>query len=165
MSSDEEFGLLEPSMKKQKVSKPYEPKRVQFHTFKTVYNLRYTALPGSKPWRLVPIRQRADEDGILYPTYWDKLRHHKQVRARCLRRYVAQGCTCEKDNEGKDTVCLYCCHVQPRLLLKNHQRDEDDIGMKVDITLCSALCRALDLRGVPPAPPLQARPGFQLFFS
>ena len=164
-SSDEELGLLEPAMKKQKVTKPYEPKRVQFHTFKTVYTLTYTALPGSKPWRLVPIRQRADEDGIFYPSYWAKLRHHKKIKARCLRRYVEQGCTCKKDNKGKDTVCLYCCHVHSRVMLKNHQRDEDDIGMKVDITLCSALCRALDLRGMPPAAPLHARKGFQRFFS
>ena len=89
-----------------------------------------------------------------------KARHHKKIKARCLRRYVEQGCTCKKDNKGKDTVCLYCCHVHTRVMLKNHQRDEDDLGMKVDITLCSALCRALDLRGVPPAAPVRARKGF-----
>ena len=160
-SSDEELDdLLEPARKKHKAAKPdipQLPKRVQFHPFKTVFNLMSTEVPGSKQWKPVPIRQRADEDGILYPKYWAKLAHHKSIHKRCLRSYVEQGCRCKKDNEEKDSVCFYCSRVHSRVMLKNHQRDEDDLGMKLDITSCSALCGALDLRGLPPASPRCSR--------
>ena len=164
-SSDEELDLLEPALKKHKAAKPDVPKRVQFHPFKTVFNLMYTEVPGSKQWRPVPIRQRADEDGILYPRYWATLAHHKRMHKRAMRSYVETGCKCKKDNEEKDSVCFYCSRVHSRVMLKNHQRDEDDLGMKLDITSCSALCGALDLRGLPPAPPMHARKGFSRFFS
>ena len=63
-----------------------------------------------------------------------------------------------------NSVCSMSWAVHSRVMLKNHQRDEDDIGMKLDITLCSALCSALDLRGMPPAAPMHARKGFKRFF-
>ena len=164
-SSDEELDLLEPALKKHKAAKPDVPKRVQFHPFKTVLNLMYTEVPGSKRWRPVPIRQRADEDGILYPRYWAKLAHNRLMHKLSLRSYVEKGCTCKKDNEEKDCVCSYCSRVHFSVMLKNHQRDEDDLGMKLDITSCSALCGALDLRGMPPAAPMHARKGLERFFS
>ena len=156
-SSDEELDLLEPALKKHKAAKPDVPKRVQFHPFKTVFNLMYTEVPVSTQWRPVPIRQGADEDGILYPRYWAKLAHHKRIHKRAMRSYVEEGCICKEDNEGKDSVCFYCSRVHSRIMLKNHQRDEDDLGMKLDITSCSASCVALDLRGLPPASPMHAR--------
>eukprot|EP00959_Pyramimonas_sp_CCMP1952_P467786 9492177-Pyramimonas_sp.AAC.1 len=164
-SSDEELDLLEPALKKHKAGKPNVPKRAQLHTFKTVFNLMYTEWPGSKPWRLVPIRQRADEDGILCPSYWARLAHHKKMKTRSIRRRVEQGCNCQKDNEGKGAVCFYRSRVHSHVMLKNHQRDEDDIGMMLDITLCSALRSALDLRGMPPAAPMHGRNVFKRFFS
>ena len=164
-SSDEELDLLEPALKKHKAVKPNVPKRVQFHPFKRTFYLTYTAMPGSKPWRLLPIRQRADEDGILYPSYWARLAHRKQMKFRSFRLYVEQGCKCKKDNQGKDSVCFYCSRVHSHVMLKNHQRDEDDIGMKLDITSLSALCSALDLRGMPLPAQMQARKGFETFFS
>ena len=78
---------------------------------------------------------------------------------------MEKGCNCKKDNEEKDSVCSYCSRVHSRVMLKNHQRDEDDLGMKLDITSCSALCGALDLRGMPPAAPMHARKGLERFFS
>ena len=71
----------------------------------------------------------------------------------------------EKDDEEKDCVCFYCSRVHTRVMMKNHQRDEADLGMKLDITSCSALCCALDLRGMPPASPMHGRKGFERFFS
>ena len=162
-SSDEELDLLEPALKKHKATKPDVPKRVQFRPFKTVFNLMYTEVPVSTQWRPVPIRQRADEDGILYPWYWAKLAHNKRMRKRAMRSYVEEGCNCKKDNEEKDSVCFYCSRVHSRVMLKNHQRDEDDLGMKPDVTSCSALCGALDLRGLPPAAPSQTCEDFTRF--
>ena len=46
---------------------PYVPERVQFHICIKDFNLVYTAVPGSRPFRLLPIKPGADEDGILYP--------------------------------------------------------------------------------------------------
>ena len=153
-ASGEELDLLEPAMKKHKAAKPDVPKRVQFHPFKLVLMVIQTEVPESKQWRKVPIRsQRADEDGVLYPRYWAKLAHHKNEHKKAMRSYVEQGCRCKKDNGGKDSVCHYCSRVHSRVMLKNHERDEDDLGMKLGITSCSALCAALDLRGLPPASP------------
>ena len=78
---------------------------------------------------------------------------------------MEEGCNCKKDNEEKDSVCCYCSRVHSRVMLKNHERAEDDLGMKLDITSCSASCGALDLRGFPPASPMHARKGFSRFFS
>eukprot|EP00959_Pyramimonas_sp_CCMP1952_P447730 9375240-Pyramimonas_sp.AAC.1 len=64
-----------------------------------------------------------------------------------------------------DPVCFYCSRVHSHVMLKNHRRDEDDAGMKLDITLCSALRSALDLRGMPPAAPMHARTVFKRLFS
>ena len=156
-SSDEELEIVEPTPKKHKAFKSYVPKRVQFNPFKKVLILTYTELPGSKPWKLLPIKQRADEDGILYPHYWAKLKHHKKMVRDAKRGYVKQGCNCKKDNEGKDSVCYYCSRLHSRIMLKTHERDEDDLGMKLDINSCSALCKALDLHGMPPAAPTRER--------
>lgn len=158
-SSDEELDdLLEPARKKHKAAKPDVAKCVQFQPFVTVVTLKYTEVPGSKEWRRVPIRQRADEDGILYPRYWAKLAHHKRHHKLCLRSYVEQGCNCKMDS-----VCYYCSRVHFGVMLKNHQRDEDDLGMK--LTTISALCDALDLRGLPPAAPKHVRKRGPGFFS
>ena len=163
-SSDEELDdLLEPARKKHKAAKPDVPKCVQFHPCVTVVRLMYAEVPGSKPWKLVPIRQRADEDGILYPKYWAKLAHHKTTHKLCLRSFVEQGCNCRKDKEGKDSVCFYCARVHSAVMVKNHLRDEDDLGMK--LTTVSPLCDALDLRGLPPAAPKHARKRGPGFFS
>ena len=164
-SSDEELDPPEPELKKHKAAKLDVPKRVQFHPFMTVMHLVYTEVPGSKGWKRVPIRQRADEDGILYPRHWAKVKFIKMIRKRSMRSYVEQGCKCKKDDEEKDCVCFYCSRVHTRVMMKNHQRDEDDLGMKLDITSCSALCCALDLRGMPPASPMHGRKGFERFFS
>ena len=155
--SDEELDSPEPELKKHKAAKLDVPKRVQFHPFMTVKLLPYTEVPGSKGWKRVPIRQRADEDGILYARHWGRVKHNKMLHKREMMRYVEQGCKCKKDDEEKDCVCMYCSRVHTRVMLKNHQRDEDDLGMKLDITSCSTLCGALDLRGMPPASPMHGR--------
>ena len=113
----------------------------------------------------MPIRQRADEDCILYRRHWAKVKFNKMIHKRQMRSYVEQGCKCKKDDEEKDCVCFYCSRVHTRVMMKNHQRDEDDLGLKLDISSCSALCCALDLRGMPPASPMHGRKGFERFFS
>ena len=118
-SSDEELDLLEPALKKHEAAKPDVPKSVQFHPFKTVFNLMYTEVPGSKQWRPVPIRQRADEDGILYPRHWAKVKFIKMIRKRTMRSFVEQGCMCKKDDEEKDCVCFYCSKVHTRVMIKH----------------------------------------------
>ena len=162
--SDDELGL-QPALKKYKPAKPAGDveKKVQFHPMKAVKMATY--LEGPKRWKLVPIKQRADEDGILYPKYWGALAYRKKLKAHFLRRYVKQGCKCKKGDDGKDDVCFYCSRVHQTVMLKNHQRDEDDLGMKLDIKKCSALLCALDLHGMPPAKPMHKRKGMRTFFS
>ena len=162
--SDEELDL-QPALKKYKPTKPAGDmdKKVQFHPMKVVTMVPY--LEGPKLWKLVPIKQRADEDGILYPKYWGTLAYRKKLKAHVLRRYVKQGCKCKKDDDGKDDVCFYCSRVHQMVMLKTHQRDEDDLGMKLDIKKCSALLCALDLQGMPPAKPMHKRKSMRPFFS
>eukprot|EP00959_Pyramimonas_sp_CCMP1952_P252167 5269047-Pyramimonas_sp.AAC.1 len=70
--SDDELGL-QPALKTYKPAMPAGDmeKKVQFHPMKSVKMVPY--LEGPTPWKLAQIKQRADEDGILYPQYWGTL--------------------------------------------------------------------------------------------